>query len=344
MLTYFHPEQLKHHPRSYLSRGQMRTPQEVPERALALDEAAKSLGFDVREPSDFGTAPLAAVHGMNYLRFLEEAHAEWKKVPQDWGDEVMSNIYVREGNPLRGVLAQAARYLADGSCPVGPQTYRSAYWSAQSAVAGAAAIAEGAREAYAICRPPGHHARAEAAGGFCYLNNAAIAAQALRARFGRVAILDTDMHHGQGVQEIFYGRDDVLYVSVHGDPTNFYPVVAGYEDERGSGEGDGYNVNLPMPHGSSEAVFFEQVEAALRALRRFQPDVLVLALGFDIYKDDPQAMVAVTTEGFGRLGRAIGSLDLPTLVVQEGGYHIESLGDNARAFFGGFSGERGASC
>jgi acetoin utilization deacetylase AcuC-like enzyme len=341
MLTYFHPEQLKHHPRTYLSRGQMRTPQEVPERALRLVEAAKSLGFDVREPADFGTAPLAAVHGMSYLRFLEEAHAEWKKIPQDWGDEVMSNIYVREGNPLRGVLAQAARYLADGSCPVGPDTYRSAYWSAQCAVAGAAAIADGAREAYAVCRPPGHHARAEAAGGFCYLNNAAIAAQALRGRFGRVAILDTDMHHGQGVQEIFYGRDDVLYVSVHGDPTNFYPVVAGYEDERGAGVGDGYNVNLPMPHGSSEEVFFGQVDAALRALRRFQPDALVLALGFDIYKDDPQAMVAVTTEGFGRLGREIGSLGLPTLIAQEGGYHIESLGDNARAFFGGFMETRG---
>ena len=274
---------------------------------------------------------------MNYLRFLEEAHAEWKKVPQDWGDEVMSNIYVREGNPLRGVLGRAARYLADGSCPIGPDTYVSAYWSAQCAVAAAAALNEGAREAYALCRPPGHHARAEAAGGFCYLNNAAIAAQALRERFGRVAILDTDMHHGQGVQEIFYGRDDVLYVSIHGDPTNFYPVVAGYEDERGAGEGDGYNINLPMPHGSGEEVFFDQLEVALRAVRRFQPDALVLALGFDIYKDDPQAMVAVTTEGFGRLGGAIGGLGLPTVIVQEGGYHIDSLRDNARAFFGGFS-------
>jgi len=340
MLAYFHPEQLKHHPRSYLSRGQMRTPQEVPERALRLVQAAKSLDFDVREPADHGHAPLAAVHGMNYLRFLEEAHAEWKKIPQDWGDEVMSNIYVREGNPLRGVLGKAARYLADGSCPVGPDTYRSAYWSAQSAVAGAAAINEGAREAYALCRPPGHHARAEAAGGFCYLNNAAIAAQALRERFGRVAILDTDMHHGQGVQEIFYGRDDVLYVSIHGDPTNFYPVVAGYEDERGAGEGDGYNVNLPMPHGAGEEVFFEQLDAALRVLDRFQPDALVLALGFDIYKDDPQSMVAVTTEGFGRLGGAIGGLRLPTLIVQEGGYHIDSLEANARSFFGGFASAR----
>ena len=340
MQTYFHPAQLKHHPRSYLSRGQMRTPQEIPERALRLVTASKKLGFDVREPADFGMEPLAAVHGVNYLRFLEEAHREWKKMPDEWGDEVMSNIYIRENNPLRGVLAQAARYLADGSCPVGAHTYESAYWSAQSAVAAANAILGGEREAYALCRPPGHHARAEAAGGFCYLNNAAIAAQALREKYGRVAILDTDMHHGQGVQEIFYGRDDVLYVSIHGDPTNFYPVVAGFEDERGEARGEGYNVNLPMPHGSSEEVFFERLDVALGAVNRFQPDALVVALGFDIYKDDPQAMVAVTTEGFGKLGGALGALQLPTVIVQEGGYHVDTLEVNAQSFFSGFRSER----
>jgi acetoin utilization deacetylase AcuC-like enzyme len=340
MLTYFHPSQLKHHPRTYLSRGQMRTPQEIPERALRLVEASKNLGFDVREPADFGSAPLAAVHGEKYLRFLEEAHREWKKVPAEWGDEVMSNIYVRENNPLRGVLGQAARYLADGSCPIGADTYESAYWSAQSALAGAKAIIGGEREAYALCRPPGHHARAEAAGGFCYLNNAAIAAQALRAKYGRVAVLDTDMHHGQGIQEIFYDRGDVLYVSIHGDPTNFYPVVAGFDDERGTGEGKGCNLNLPMPHGSAEDVFFDSLNKAKDALDQFKPDALVLALGFDIYKDDPQAMVAVTTEGFGKLGATIGALKLPTLIVQEGGYHIDTLEANARAFFEGFSGGR----
>lgn len=337
MLTYFHPLQLKHHPKSYLSRGQMRTPQEVPERASRLVDAARQLDFEVREPADSGTAPLAAVHGMPYLRFLEEAHAEWKKVPQDWGDEVMSNIYIRDNNPLRGILGQAARYLADGSCPVGPDTYESAYWSAQSAIASAHAVIAGARESYALCRPPGHHARAEAAGGFCYLNNAAIAAQVLRAKFGRVAILDTDMHHGQGIQEIFYDRDDVLYVSVHGDPTNFYPGVAGFDDERGVGQGHGYNINLPMPHGSPEDTFFEQLGYATRALKRFQPDALLLALGFDIFKDDPQSQVAVTTAGFGRLGKTIGALRLPTVIVQEGGYHIDTLELNARAFFNGFT-------
>jgi acetoin utilization deacetylase AcuC-like enzyme len=231
----------------------------------------------------------------------------------------------------------AAHYLADGSCPVGAETWRSAYWSAQSAVAGAAAITDGARAAYALCRPPGHHARVDAAGGFCYLNNAAIAAQALRGRFARVAVLDTDMHHGQGVQEIFYGRSDVMYVSIHGDPTNFYPAVAGFEDERGADEGEGFNINFPMPHGAPEAVFFDRLDDATKVLQRFAPDALVLALGFDIYKDDPQSQVAVTTEGFGRLGKAIGALGLPTLIVQEGGYHLESLEANASAFFGGFA-------
>ncbi|MDD1023172.1 MULTISPECIES: histone deacetylase family protein [Pseudomonas] len=333
MRSFFHPEQLLHHPRSYYSRGQMRTPQEVPERARRLVQAAHSLGFEVRQPEDAGLQPLLAVHGAPYLAFLEEAHRRWKDIPEDWGDEVMSNIFVREPNALRGILAQAARYLADGSCPVGEQTWRSAYWSAQSAIAGARALLDGEPAAYALCRPPGHHARAEAAGGFCYLNNAAIAAQVLRERFARVAVLDTDMHHGQGIQEIFYERADVLYVSVHGDPTNFYPGVAGFTEERGSGAGEGYNLNLPMAHGASEADFLARLEQALAAVKAFGAEVLVLSLGFDIYELDPQSKVAVTRDGFAILGQRIRSLGLPCLIVQEGGYHLDSLEGNARAFF-----------
>ncbi|MFP5406600.1 MAG: histone deacetylase family protein [Gammaproteobacteria bacterium] len=342
MKAFFHPEQLLHHPRTYFSRGQMRVPQEVPERAEKMLRAAKASGLVVCGPEDDGTQALKDVHGEAYLRFLETAHPRWKEMPSDWGDEVMSNIFVKEPNALRGVLAEAARYLADGSCPVGAFTWRSAYWSAQTAIAGAHEVMAGSRSAYALCRPPGHHARTEAAGGFCYLNNAAIAAQALRRKYGRVAVLDTDMHHGQGTQEIFYERADVFYISIHGDPTNFYPVVAGFSDEQGKGDGLGFNLNLPMPHGSGEAVFFSQLDEALEALGRFAPDALVLSLGFDIYEKDPQAMVSVSTPGFRRLGRKIDALDVPTLVIQEGGYHLETLELNTCSFFDGMSGARGA--
>jgi acetoin utilization deacetylase AcuC-like enzyme len=333
MRSFFHPEQLLHHPRNYYSRGQMRTPQEVPERAQNLLKAAKALGFEILQPDDSGLDPLLAVHGAPYLAFLEEAWQRWKEVPEDWGDEVMSNIFVREPNALRGILAQAGRYLADGSCPVGELTWRSAYWSAQSAVAAAKAVLDGEPAAYALCRPPGHHARAEAAGGFCYVNNAAVAAQVLREGYQRVAVLDTDMHHGQGIQEIFYERDDVLYVSIHGDPTNFYPGVAGFDDERGAAAGEGFNLNLPMPHGSSEAVFMDKLKQALAAVKAFKADALVLSLGFDIYELDPQSKVAVTREGFATLGERIRSLGLPCVIVQEGGYHLETLESNAQAFF-----------
>lgn len=340
MKTFFHNEQLLHHPQTYLSRGQMRKPQEVPDRVTAILRGVNALGFNIEQPADHGMAPLEAVHSESYLQFLKTAHAEWKKIPADWGDEVISNIFVREPNALRGILAQAAAYLADGSCPVGEFTWSSAYWSAQCAVSAAQAVLDGEHQAYALCRPPGHHARQAAAGGFCYINNAAVAAQALRQKHARVAVFDADMHHGQGIQDIFYDRDDVLYVSIHGDPTNFYPGVAGFADETGEGAGKGFNLNLPMPHGSAESVFFDKLALALAAIRDFQPDALVFSLGFDIYKDDPQSQVAVTNEGFHRLGQATAGLGLPTVFVQEGGYFINDLALNTQQFFTGVLGDR----
>lgn len=338
MKAFFHPSQDLHIPRSYLSRGQMRAPQEVPDRTGQILKGLAQLDYPVEPPADHGMRAISRVHDLSYLTFLESAHRRWKAAPEDWGDEVMSNIYVRSPNPRKGLLAEAAYYLADGSSPIGADTWDAAYWSAQSALSACDAILQGDRMAYAVCRPPGHHARRDAAGGFCYLNNAAIAAEALKEHFPRVAILDTDMHHGQGVQEIFYDRNDILYVSIHGDPTNFYPVVAGYEDEKGAGPGLGYNVNLPMPHGSSEETFFARLEEATTILHLYQPDVVVLALGFDIYKDDPQAKVAVTSDGFRRLGERVSALDLPILVVQEGGYHLDTLAENTRQFFSGLEG------
>lgn len=332
MRAFFHPSQDKHAPQSYLTRGQMRPPQELPARTPELVKGLEALGIKPEQATDHGMATINEVHDLGYLRFLESAHRRW---PEDWGAEVMSNIFVRSPNPMRGILAESARYQADGSCPIGPHTWEAAYWSAQSALSAADQLLAGEQRAYALCRPPGHHARRDAAGGFCYLNNAAIAAEALRSKFGRVAILDPDMHHGQGIQEIFYERDDVLYISIHGDPTNFYPVVSGYEDERGAGPGYGYNINMPMPHGSPESVFFEKLADAADAIRLYEPEVLIIALGFDVYHEDPQAKVSVSSEGFRHMGEGIKAMGLPTLVVQEGGYHLESLATNARHFFEG---------
>jgi len=315
MKAFFHPSQDLHNPQSYFTRGRMRQPQEVPDRTERLLRGLESMGSKVLRPEDQGCGPISDIHDLGYLRFLESAHRRWMEM-EDWGEEVMSNIFVHSPNHLKGILAEAARYQADGSSPIG-------------------ALLEGDASAYAICRPPGHHARRHAAGGFCYLNNAAIAAERLQERFGRVAILDTDVHHGQGIQEIFYDRSDVLYVSIHGDPTNFYPVVTGFEDERGEGEGYGYNINYPLPHGSGEEAFFATVTSAMTDIRLYDPDVLVLCLGFDIYRNDPQARIAVDTESFTRLGQHVAGAGLPVLVVQEGGYDLESLSDNVQAFFRG---------
>ncbi len=337
MKAFFHLSQNLHIPKTFFSRGKMRQPQEVPDRTGPMLEGLKAMNVPVVQPSDRGAGPIARIHDLGYLRFLESAHRRWMEM-EDWGEEVMSNIFVRSPNAMRGILAEAGRYLADGSSPIGANTWEAAYWSAQTALGGADAVIAGERIAYAVCRPPGHHARRDAAGGFCYLNNAAIAAQHMTARFPRIAILDTDMHHGQGVQEIFYNRSDVLYISIHGDPTNFYPAVSGFEDEKGEGEGYGYNINMPMPHGSTEDHFFDKVDEAMAAIRLFQPDALVLPLGFDIYQNDPQAKVVVTTEGFCRLGNRVSHAGLPMLVVQEGGYDLEALSINVQQFFKGLNG------
>lgn len=326
--AYFDDRQDLHHPKTYFTRGQMRAPQEIPARTARIREGVARAGMETAAPADHGMRPISRVHDLGYLRFLESCHRRWVAMPDDWGEEVLSNIFVRSPNPLRGLLAEAARYLADGSCPVGERTWEAAYWSAQTALSAAEDLLRGEGMAYALCRPPGHHARVDAAGGFCYLNNAAIAAEALRERYPRIAILDSDVHHGQGIQELFYDRDDVLYLSIHGDPTNFYPVVSGFEDERGAGAGLGYNINLPLPHGSDAQAFFGRLGEALAAIRLFAPDALVLATGFDIYREDPQAKIGVESADFRRLGAAIRGLGLPTLVLQEGGYHLDTLEEN----------------
>lgn len=314
----------------------MRQPQEVPDRVDPLLSTLRSTGIEVRQPRDLGLDPILAVHSQDYIDFLRTAHDQWLDAGRDWGDEVMSNIYVRGHVPPRSILGAAANYLADGSCPIGRNTWETAYAAAQTALAAAQDILTGSRLSFALCRPPGHHARRSAAGGFCYVNNAAVAAEHLRKMFHKVTILDTDVHHGQGIQEIFYNRSDIQYVSIHGDPTNFYPVVAGFEDEKGEGEGYGCNVNLPMPHGSTEDYFFKRLEEAVISIEDFQPECLVWCHGYDIYMGDPQSIVDFSTPGFRRLASIIDALGLPTVIVQEGGYALDMLRTNSLSFFSGF--------
>ena len=338
MKIYYHPLQMLHKPLSYFSRGKMRQPQEKPERMEAFLQAVEKSEYGLSEVSDFGISPITKVHDLGYVHFLKTAYQEWQALPEDMGEEVQTSVYVPDdSNPLIGVMAKAARYLADGSSPIGEHTWTSVYWSAQTSLTAAQGLLDGEQQSVCLTRPAGHHARKDRAGGFCYLNNAAIAAEHLRTKYAKVAIIDTDMHHGQGIQEIFYERDDVLYASVHGSPVNFYPVVAGHENERGRGKGFMYNYNFPMPHGSSEQVFMDNVDKALDVVRTFAPDVVVHVLGFDVYVDDPQAKCAVSTKGFTELAAKIRSLGIPTMVLVEGGYLVEKLEDNLDAFIQGFA-------
>jgi len=230
--------------------------------------------------------------------------------------------------------------MADAAVPVADHSWESSCWSAWSAIHAAKLVLNGDSSAYALCRPPGHHAFHDLAGGFCYLNNSAIGAQVLRRNHDRVAILDVDLHHGNGTQSIFYSRDDVLTVSLHADPLRFYPFFWGYANEHGEGEGDGFNLNLPLPRGSGDVDFLAGLTIALGRIRDFSPGALVISLGLDGFEGDPFGGLNISTAGFRKIGAAItGALELPTLIVQEGGYLCKELGDNLTNFLWGFSQE-----
>jgi acetoin utilization deacetylase AcuC-like enzyme len=232
--------------------------------------------------------------------------------------------------------------MADASCPIAESSWESACWSAWSSVEAADTVLRGAREAYALCRPPGHHAFADMAGGFCYLNNTAIAAERLARAGNRVAVLDVDLHHGNGTQAIFYAREDVLTISLHADPVRFYPFFWGHANERGEGRGTGYNLNLPLPRGTKDDGYLAALEQGLARIRAFAPDALVVALGLDAFEGDPFGGLAISTEGYGRMAQAIGkALAMPAILVQEGGYLCEALGANLTAFLAGFERARG---
>lgn len=331
--------QAAHFPEHFLVNGVMEANPERPERIDRLRAGAEAAGCRIEEPKEHGLSPVAAVHTPAYLRFLEHAHERWRRIPGA-AASVVPNIHPPRRNCgyPDSVVAQAGYHMADASCPVGAETWQSALWSAWAAVEAAEAAMAGEREAYALCRPPGHHAGPDLAGGFCYLNNTAIAARRLQRRFPRVAILDVDLHHGNGTQDVFYADASVLTVSIHADPVRFYPFFWGYAHERGEGAAIDCNLNLPLPRGSGDEAFLGALAKALDRIAAFAPDALVVALGLDAFEGDPFGGLAVTTDGYGRIGGAIGSrIGVPAVLVQEGGYLCDALGDNLAAFLGAFS-------
>jgi len=345
MRAFYHPDQSLHDPQQYMRFGRIVAPKDLPERTAQLLGALKKHGITPEQPPAAGLDPVLAVHDAGFVRFLETIWARWQELPER-GPEAWPNTFpywsgrtdesVRPPCRPTGIMGQLGWYLGDLSVPVGEHCWTSTQRSADTAVAGADAVLAGERGVYALCRPSGHHARADRATGFCYINNTAVAAQRLRSKFGKVAILDVDAHHGDGTQQIFYRRDDVLTISVHADPVDYYPFFTGYEDERGNGPGEGFNLNLPLAHGTGGAAMKAAVERAGEVIQKFGADALVIALGYDAHKDDPIGVLKLEAADFGTIGAQMKAMGLPTLVVQEGGYAIEAIGGCLDAFLGGF--------
>ena len=331
MIALYSDSQRLHDPQFFLSSGAQKPCPEKPSRIDALLSGLHKLGIQPQAPQDHGIDAIAAIHPDRYLTFLQTIHQRWTRI-DGASAEVIPNIHpaTRHDGYPKSAVGQAGFHMTDTSCPIGPNTWAAAYASAQCAIHGAEALLQG-QTAYAMCRPPGHHAFADLAGGFCYLNNTAIAAQLLTLSGRRTAILDVDLHHGNGTQGIFYDRPDVLTVSLHAHPERFYPFFWGYPDERGAGPGEGANLNLTMERGTGDTGFQRQLGLALQKITDWQADTLVLALGLDAFVGDPFAGLAVTTQGFAQIGAQIRSLNLPTLIVQEGGYLCPELGDNLAA-------------
>ncbi|MFA9229871.1 MAG: histone deacetylase family protein [Microgenomates group bacterium] len=337
MITVFDDAQRAHDPKFFLASGAQHPCPEKPARVDALLGGVRRFGGPIVCAPELGLDPIAAVHSARYLTFLQTIHARWMRI-DGASAEVIPNIHpaTRSDGYPKSAVGQAGFHQTDTSCPISAQTWGAAYASAQTAVHGADLILRGERSAYALCRPPGHHAFADLAGGFCYLNNSAIAAQRLTAAGRRVAVLDVDLHHGNGTQGIFYARGDVLTVSVHAHPERYYPFFWGYPEETGQEEGTGANLNLCLERGTGNDGFLRALGVACDRITIWGADTVVLALGLDAFEGDPFAGLKVTTSGFSQISAMVHGLGLPTVIVQEGGYLCPELGENLAAALSAF--------
>jgi acetoin utilization deacetylase AcuC-like enzyme len=346
MLILYSPHHALHAPSFEFFRGDKVPCFESPARADFVLAELRARGHEVRAPHVDSTAVLAQVHSPRYLAFLESAWEQWVAVdaanaarqpfPSIWPVRTL-----RSDVEPANFTARLGLYSMDNGSPMVAGTWAAAKAGADAVVSAVALLSKrdgkGERSVFCATRPPGHHAGADFMGGYCFLNNAAVAAQALRNQgSSKVAILDVDYHHGNGTQSIFYDRADVLFVSIHGDPRTEYPFYLGHADETGDGAGAGFNINLPLAARSSTDTWFAALEVACSGIARYQPDALVVSLGLDTFAGDPISTFALQSADFTRLGKRLAQLGLPTVFVLEGGYAARELGVNAANVMDGF--------
>jgi acetoin utilization deacetylase AcuC-like enzyme len=328
--------------------GQVIQANEVVERAERIRDAlAADGGFEIVGPSEHGDDPITAVHDPGLLRFLDEAWPQMRAegidhaalMPESFNVRSLTEGIAGRGEPRHAISGRAGYWAFDTSTPIVEGTYVAARAAVDVALTATDLVLGGATAAYGLCRPPGHHAARAMYGGYCFFNNAAIAAESLVAATGEhVAILDLDYHHGNGTQQIFWRRADVRYVSLHADPDRAYPFYLGRADETGEGPGAGTNLNLPLPVATSNERYLEALDRALEAIAATPGSVVVVSLGFDTYVDDPIGDFAITTDGYHEMGRRVAALGRRLVILQEGGYHRPSLGQNARTWLRGAEG------
>ena len=338
MKVFYSDAHAEHAPQGFLKAGRPAGNPEVPARAIAIAESLVAGGYDLRAPMDRGLEPALSVHDAGLVRFLEAGYRDWSRLAGA-GAEIIPNVHPgrRFRHRPRSPVGQAGFYMQDTACPIGEGTWKAALGATHCAVDAALAVVGGDKSSYALCRPPGHHATRDQAGGFCYLNNSAIAAQTLRAGFERVAVLDIDVHHGNGTQDIFYGRSDVFFASIHSHPDDYYPFFSGTTSETGEGEGLGYNLNVPFAFGSGDTEVLSALSRTIAAVRDYRPGALVVSLGLDAHVKDPHGAHKVSTAGFLKMAQTISDLGLPTVLVQEGGYMHDELGSLVREVLRRFS-------
>ena len=339
MQVYYSEAHRKHDPPFEVFDGGVRTPyMENPDRMDKILNALHSTGWaEILEPRDFGLDPIYAVHDKDYVSFLASCWTEWLDSEARDKSTLLPATFALRRHPQKptSLLGRAGYYIMDLSACIVEGTYPAALASANCALSAAEAVIHGEHTAFALCRPPGHHAGRDYAGGYCFINNASVAANWLSAT-GKVALLDVDYHCGNGTQDIFYERADVLTISIHADPNFEYPHYSGFANETGAGEGLGFHKNFPLEKGTDDARYLLTLRDALTLIQNFEPEYVVVSAGMDIYADDPLGTIKVTTEGIREIGKRIASLGLPTVIVMEGGYNNDALGRNILSFLGEF--------